>query len=134
MASNPLLRSSFSTQNRVARIDGTVNRPAATISDEQRCEEVQLAAGRSCHRGEPRSPASLDLVLAQEALEEPAVPLLVVEDLDHHVLGDRVDALGLLDHPRVVLDRPGLGLDHAADHVDDVGLLLRRLQVGLFGG
>ena len=34
----------------------------------------------------------------------------------------------------VVLDRAGLGLDHAADHVHDVGLLLRRLQERLLGG
>ena len=33
----------------------------------------------------------------------------------------------------VVLDRAGLGLDHALDHVDDVGLLLGRLEVGLLG-
>ena len=33
----------------------------------------------------------------------------------------------------VVLDRAGLGLDHALDHVDDVGLVLRRLQVALLG-
>jgi hypothetical protein len=59
------------------------------------------------------------------------VRLLVVEDLDRHVLGDRVDAVGLLDDPRVVLDRAGLGLDHPSDHVDDVGLLLRRLQEAL---
>jgi hypothetical protein len=32
-----------------------------------------------------------------------------------------------------VLDRPGLGLDHALDHVHDVGLVLGRLEVGLLG-
>src|SRR6478735_5897179 len=57
--------------------------------------------------------------------------LLVAQDADHHVLGDRVDALGLLDDRRVVLDRAGLGLDHALDDVDDVRLLVGRLQVGL---
>src|ERR1700749_1266966 len=71
----------------------------------------------------PRRPATLlrlalEFVLAQEALEEAAVPLLVAEDRDHHVLSDRVAALGLPDDPRVVLDRAGLGLDHAADHVN----------------
>jgi len=32
-------------------------------------------------------------------LEEAAVSLFVVEDRDHHVLGDVVDAVGLLDDP-----------------------------------
>ena len=34
----------------------------------------------------------------------------------------------------VVLDRTGLGLDHALDDVDDVGLVLGRLQRVLLGG
>src|SRR5438132_7618576 len=34
---------------------------------------------------------------------------------------------------RSVLDRPRLGLDHAADQVHDVGLPLGRLQEGLLG-
>src|SRR3712207_8569453 len=50
------------------------------------------------------------------------------EDGDDHVVGDGVDALGHLDDPVVVLDRAGLGLDHALDDVDDVGLLLGRLR------
>ena len=65
------------------------------------------------------------LVLAEEALEQALVALLVVEDRDHHVLGDRVDPVGLLDDPAVVLDRARLGLDHALDHVDDVDLVAR---------
>ena len=38
-----------------------------------------------------------------------------------------------LDDRVVVLDRAGLGLDHALDDVHDVGLVLGRLQVGLLG-
>ena len=71
----------------------------------------------------------LGLELAQEALEEAAVALLVAQDRDHHVLRDPVDAVGHLDDPVVVLDRAGLGLDHALDHVHDVGLLVGRLEV-----
>ena len=59
--------------------------------------------------------------------------LLVAQDRDRHVLGDRVEAVRLLDDPCVVLDRAGLGLDHAADHVDHVGLLAGRLQKALLG-
>ena len=77
---------------------------------------------------------ALGLVLAQVALEQAAVALLVVEDRDHHVLGHEVDPVGRLDDRVVVLDRAGLGLDHALDHVHDVGLVLGRLQVGLLGG
>ena len=40
------------------------------------------------------APARPRLELAQEALEEPAVALLVVEDRDHHVVRHRVDAVG----------------------------------------
>src|SRR4051812_34807683 len=67
---------------------------------------------------------ALRLVLAQVALEQAAVLLLVAQDGDDHVVGDGVDALGLLDDEVVVLDRAGLGLDHALDHVDDVGLVV----------
>ena len=35
--------------------------------------------------------------------------------------------------PVVVVDRAGLGLDHALDDVDDVRLLVGRLEVGLLG-
>lgn len=73
------------------------------------------------------------LVLAQKALEETTMTLLVTKDLDRHVLGHRVDPIGRFDYPGVVLDRPGLGLDHTANHVNDVSLLLRRLQIVLFG-
>jgi hypothetical protein len=59
------------------------------------------------------------------------VALLVVEDGDHHVVGHGVDGVGDLDDLVVVLDRAVLGLDHAADHVHDVGLVLGRLEVGL---
>src|SRR5919204_3142452 len=68
---------------------------------------------------------ALRLVLAQEPLEQAAVALLVVEDLDHHVLGHQVLALAELDDPVVVLYGAGLGLDHALDHVHDVRLLGR---------
>ena len=54
---------------------------------------------------DPALGQALRLVLAQEALEQALVALLVAEDRDHHVLGDRVDAVGLLDDPAVVLDR-----------------------------
>src|SRR5215207_8882763 len=56
---------------------------------------------------------TLRLVLAQEALEEPAVALLVAEDRDHHVVGHGIDLVRELDDAVVVLDRAGLGLDHA---------------------
>ena len=59
--------------------------------------------------------------------------LLVVQDVDRHVLGHGVGALGLGHDPAVVLDCAALGLDHALDHVHDVGLLVGRLQVGLLG-
>jgi hypothetical protein len=61
------------------------------------------------------------------------VAFLVAQDLDHHVLRDPVDAVGDLDDAVVVLDRTRLGLDHALDHVHDVGLLLGRLQERLLG-
>src|SRR4051812_36971196 len=77
---------------------------------------------------------TLDLVLAKETLEQAPVALLVAEDRDHHVVGHRVDVLGELDDPVVVLDGAGLGLDHALDDVHDVGLLVGRLQEGLLGG
>src|SRR5215211_4935500 len=60
---------------------------------------------------------ALGLELAQEALEQAPVALLVVEDLDHHVLGHQVLVVAELDDPVVVLDGAGLGLDHALDHV-----------------
>lgn len=60
--------------------------------------------------------------------------LLVGEDRRDHVVRDRVGAVGLLDDPVVVLDRTQLGLDDALDDVDDVGLVLGRLEVGLLGG
>ena len=56
------------------------------------------------------------------------------EDRDHHVLRHRVAALAELDDLVVVLDRPALGLDHAAHHVQHVGLSLGRLEVGLLRG
>src|ERR1044072_9117732 len=59
--------------------------------------------------------------------------LLVVEDRDRHVLRDPVAAVGDLDDAVVVLDRAGLRLDHAADHVHDVGLVRGRLEIGLLG-
>ncbi len=55
--------------------------------------------------------------------------LLVAQDRDHHVVGDRVDLLGLLDDAGVVLYGPVLGVDDALDDVDDVDLVLRRLQL-----
>jgi hypothetical protein len=61
------------------------------------------------------------------------VALLVAQDVDDHVLRDRVPALGELDDRVVVLDRAGLGLDHALDDVHDVGLRLGRLEIGLLG-
>ena len=56
---------------------------------------------------------------------------LVVQDFDHHVLGDPVHPVAGLDDLVVVLDGAGLRLDDAADDVDDVCLLLRRLQIAL---
>ena len=67
---------------------------------------------------------ALGLVLAQEALEQAPVALLVAQDRDDHVLCDRVAAFAELDDLVVVLDRAGLRLDHSLDHVDDVGLLV----------
>src|SRR5438093_1408350 len=83
---------------------------------------------RCCRSGE-----AFGLVLAQEAFEQAPVALLVVEDLDRHVLRHPVDAVRRLDDPGVVLDRAGFGLDHALDHVHDVGLALGRLEVALLG-
>jgi hypothetical protein len=57
------------------------------------------------------------------------VALLVAQDRDHHVLRHVVEPVGELDDPVVVLDRARLGLDHALDHVHDVGLVRGRLQV-----
>ncbi len=48
-----------------------------------------LAAGVS-QAGGSRAASRLVLVLAQEPLEQAAVAFLVVEDRDHHVVGDRV--------------------------------------------
>src|SRR4051794_16860858 len=73
------------------------------------------------------------LVLAQEALEQAPVALLVAQDRDHHVVGHRIDLLGRLDDRVVVLDRAGLGLDHALDDVHDVGLVRGRREIGLLG-
>src|SRR5918995_5790248 len=75
----------------------------------------------------------LRLVLAQEALEQAAMALLVAKDVDDHVLRDGVAALAELDDLVVVLDRARLGLDHALDHMDDVGLVVGRLEVRLLG-
>ena len=102
---------------------------------------LRAAAGRSFWEGRPDPPtltrlqlgSPLELVLPQEPLEQPPVPLLVAEDRDRHVLGDRIDLVRLGDDPGVVLDRPGLGFDHATDHVDDVDLLVGRLQERLLG-
>src|SRR5918994_7012176 len=58
--------------------------------------------------------------LAQEALEQPEVSLLVVLDLYDHVLGDPVEAIAELDDPAVVLDRALLGLDNTFDYMHDV--------------
>src|SRR3954466_7667888 len=80
-----------------------------------------------------RSGQALGLVLPEEALEQAPVALLVVEDRDDHVLGHEILAVAELDDPVVVLDRAGLGLDHALDHVHDVGLVLGRLEVALLG-
>src|SRR5687767_12172277 len=74
---------------------------------------------------------ALGLVLAQEALEEAPVALLVAQDVYEHVLRYRVYALGLLDDPGVVLDGSRLGLYDALDDVHDVRLLCGGLQVGL---
>src|SRR5918912_467739 len=84
---------------------------------------------------EPVTPAVPDEPVTPAVPHEPpATPaLLVAEDRDRHVVRDRVDALGLLDDAAVVLDGARLGLDHALDDVDDVGLLLGRLQVRLLG-
>src|SRR3954452_9170329 len=73
-----------------------------------------------------RQPVRLEL--AQEAVKEAAMALVVAQNADPHVLGRIVDAVGVLDDRVVVLDRAGLCLDHALDDVDDVGLLVRRLE------
>src|SRR5215207_2877722 len=86
---------------------------------------------RTRDRRRRRSRQPFHFVLAQVALEQPPVALLVVQDRDHHVLRHEVESVGELDDAVVVLDRAGLGLDHALDHVHDVGLVLGRLQVRL---
>ena len=73
------------------------------------------------------------LELAQVALELAEVALLVAQDVDDHVLRRPVDAVAGLDDAVVVLDRARLGLDHAADHRDDVRGVLGRLQRRLLG-
>ena len=45
------------------------------------------------------------LVLPGEAFEERSVPLLVAQDVYHHVLRDVIGPLGLLDDLGVVLDK-----------------------------
>ena len=105
-------------------------RPPGTRSSAQATQLAARAYSPASARalGEP-----FLLVLAEEALEEALVALFVLEDRDHHVVGDRVDLLGLLDDVAVVLDRASLGFDYAADHMDDVDLVVGRLQVGLLG-
>src|SRR5215210_263360 len=76
---------------------------------------------------------ALDLVLPEEPLEEPAVALLVAKNRDHHVVGDGVDLLGLLDDARVVLYGAVLGVYYALDYVDHVDLVPRRLELLLDG-
>ncbi len=88
--------------------------------------------------GRPRDPDPLGQalglsLLAQEALEQPAVAFLVAQDGATMSVVTGVDRLGDLDDPVVVLDGAGLGLDDAADDVDDVGLALGRLEEGLLG-
>src|SRR4051794_4931702 len=72
-------------------------------------------------------------VLAQEALEEATVALLVVQDIYDHVVRDRVYVLGLLDDVRVVLDRAVFGIDDALYDVHDIDLVLRWLELVLAG-
>src|SRR5918997_2837983 len=76
---------------------------------------------------------ALGLVLAQEALEEAAGSLLVVEDGYEHVVGDGVQLFRLPDDAGVVLDRAVLRVDNALYDVHDVDLVLGRLQ-GHLGG
>src|SRR5690606_15757608 len=76
---------------------------------------------------------ALGLVFAQEPLEEPEMPLFVAQDADDHVLRHPVDAVGGLDDLVVEADGLALAIDHAADDVDDVRLLARRLQAVLLG-
>src|SRR5579872_7133229 len=88
-----------------------------------------LLSRRVFRRGDVwASGQSFCAVLAQVALEQAAVSLLVAEDRDHHVLRDPVEAVSCFDDAVVVVDRAGLGLDHTLDHVDDVGLVLGRLE------
>src|SRR5687768_3363638 len=49
--------------------------------------------------------------LAQEPFEESPMRLLVAQDVDDHVLRDRIDPFRHLDQPGVMLDRAGLGGD-----------------------
>src|ERR671916_315335 len=93
----------------------------------RRGRSLQIRSAMASPR-RPPSGLALGLVLAQKALEEPAVALLVALDGDDHVLGHEIDAVAEPDDLRVVLDRAGLCLYHALDDMDDVRLLGRRLE------
>src|ERR1700712_1852708 len=106
----------------LGRVRAPSSSGSGSTSDANLTAPAELIAGLS---------PSLGLVLAQESLEEPAVAFLVAQNRDDHVLRHGGDLVGLLDDLRVVVDRTALGLDHALDDMDDVGLMLRRLQIGL---
>jgi hypothetical protein len=70
----------------------------------------------------PPSGPPFSLVLAEAAFEEAPVPLLVAQGVYDHVLRDVIiDSLGRLDDLGVVLNRPGLDLDHALAGEDTTG-------------
>ena len=103
-------------------------REAMTGGHQQLCRWPVFDSRDYSARSGASAPGRFGLELAQEALEEAAVALLVVQNLDDHVLRDPVHAVADLDDLVVVLDRPALRRDHALDDVDDVGLLGGRLQ------
>src|SRR4051794_10031279 len=127
------------------------SRTRASSSSTTRARSPGVRPWRGCSRSRDRSAASrtrrcytsnagapalrqpVRLALAQEALEQALVALLVAEDVDDHVLGHEVLAVAELDDPVVVVDRAGLGLDHSLDEGDDVRRAVRRLEVGLLG-
>src|SRR4051812_2075924 len=74
------------------------------------------------------APAGFGIEFSEKALEEAAVALLVVQDLDNHVLGDPIHAFAGLDDLVVVRNCATLRRDHALDDVDNIRLLRGRLE------
>lgn len=55
-------------------------------------------------KGSRRLGQALGFILTQKALEQTPVPLLVVQDSDHHVVGHRIHRFGFRNDARVEFD------------------------------